>query len=150
MARERLSRGDLLMVAAILAIAGTVVAAYLTYEHFVSYNSSFCDINNFWNCSAVGKSPYGAVAGIPTSTVGLGGFLILLGLTIAAFRGVTLIGPWTVDRWLFVFAVLGALIGLGLTLIEIFVIHAICILCATGFALDLGIVALAVLLPRAD
>ncbi len=148
MARERLSRGDLLLLAAILALAGVVVAAYLTYEHFVSYSSSFCDINSFWNCTAVGQSPYGALAGIPTSTIGLAGFVILLGLAVAAFRGVDRIGPWSVDRWLLVFAIVGALIGFGLTLIEIFVIHAVCILCATGFGLDLGVVAVAVALRR--
>lgn len=150
MAREPLSRGDLLVLAAILAVAGTVVAAYLTYEHFVSYASSVCDINDFWSCSAVGNSPYGALAGIPTSSIGLAGFLVLFGLTVAAFRGTTRIGPWSVDRWLLVFAIVGALIGFGLTLIEIFLIHAICILCATGFGLDLGILGVALVLRRTE
>ena len=143
MAREAFSRGDLLLFVAVLAVAGAAVSAYLTYEWYAAFGSSVCDLNNYFNCSAVGQSAYSSFAGIPTATVGLAGFLILLVLAVGAFRGLERIGPWSVDRWLLVFASLGALVGLGLTLIEIFVIHAICIFCALGFAIDLGILTLA-------
>lgn len=148
MARERLSRGDLLLLDAVLAAGGVVVAAYLTYEKFVSFSSSFCDINDYFNCSRVGASSFSAIGPVPTATIGVAGFLLLLGLSVAAFRGMERIGPWSVDLWTLVLAVVGALLGLGLTFVEIFVIHAICILCATGFALDLGIVAVAMVLRR--
>ncbi len=148
MARSALSRGDLLLLAAILALAGVVVSAILTWQFFAAENATFCDITNYFSCTVVRESPYASFYGVPTSSVGLAGFVVLLGLTIAAFRGVDALGPWSVDGWLLVFAVLGGLVGLGLSFIEVFVIDAVCILCASGFALDLGILAVGIVLRR--
>lgn len=148
MAREQLSRGDRLVLVAILASAGAVVAAYLTYEWYVAFSSPFCDITSYFNCTKVGRSPFAAIGGVPTAVIGLAGFLILLGLSILAFRGVERIGPWSTDAWILLFAVVGSLVGLGLTFIEIFVIEAVCVLCTAGFALDLGILATAWSLRR--
>ena len=148
MAREPLSRGDLLLLGALLAVAGIADSAYLTYEKYAAAASQACDLNPFFNCTVVQTSPYSSVLGIPTAVLVLGGFVILTALFVLAFRGVERIGPWSVDFWLLLFATLGALIGLGLSLIEVFVIHAICLFCAAGFGLDLGILALAAVLRR--
>lgn len=148
MARERLSRGDLLLLNAVLAAGGAGVAVYLTYEKFVAFSSSFCDLNNYFSCSVVGSSSFASIGPVPTAVVGLAGFLLLLGLSLAAFRGVERIGRWSVDGWTLVLAIVGAVLGLGLTFVEVFVIHAVCLLCAAGFALDLGILAIAVVLRR--
>lgn len=148
MARERLSRGDLLLLNAILAAAGSAVAGYLTYEKLVSFGSSVCDINDYFSCKAVGSSVFSAIGPVPTAVIGLAGFLILFAFSVMAFRGRERLGPWPLDTWTLLFAVLGGLIGLALTFIEVFVINAVCILCATGFALDLGILAVALVLRR--
>ena len=143
-----LARGDLLLLVTVLAAVGTADAAYLTYEWYAAAGASWCDVSEYFSCTKVRESPWSAVGGIPTATVGLVGFLVLLGLTVLALRGVDSVWRWSTDRWILMFAATGALIGLGLTLIEILVIHAVCILCAFGFALDLGILVLAVLLLR--
>ena len=148
MAREALSRGDLLLLASVLAAAGVGVSALLTWQWFTGGGSSACDITNFFSCTAVRESPYASFAGIPTASVGLAGFVILLALSMAGFRGVESLGPWSVDAWLLLFAVLGALAGLALSLVEVFVIDAVCVFCASGFALDLGVLAVAVSLRR--
>lgn len=148
MARQGLSRGDLLLLAAVLSAAGAAVAAYLAYEKLAAFTSSFCDINSYWSCSAVGGSGYAAIGPVPTAAIGLAGFLVLLGLALLAFQGREQIGPWSVANWILMFAGLGALIGLGLTFLEVFVIEAICILCVTGFVLDLGVLAIALALRR--
>ena len=148
MVRSRMSRGDRLLLVVVLAAAGVFVAAYLTYEWFDAFRSAFCDIGSYFSCSAVGTSSFASVAGIPTSTIGIVGFLVLMVLSVAGLRGLEALGPWSVDTWILAVALLGALVGLGLTLIEIFVIRAVCILCAAGFALDLGILAVAVQLQR--
>ncbi len=150
MDREGLSRGDLLLLNAVLAAGGAGVAAYLTYEKLVAFSSSFCDVNDYFSCSAVGASSFASIGPVPTAVVGLAGFLLLLGLSVAAFRGVRRLGPWSLDGWVLILSVVGALVGLGLTFVELFVIHAVCILCATGFALDLGILAVAVVLRRTE
>ncbi len=148
MAGPRLSRGDLLLLVGVLAVAGAGVSAFLTWQWYTGGASGLCDVSNYFSCSTVRESPYASVGGIPTSTVGLVGFVILLGLSVAALRGVEALGPWSVDAWLLGFAILGALVGLGLTFLEVFVINAVCIFCAAGFALDLGILGLAGMLRR--
>ncbi len=139
MARKGMSRGDLLILIAVLAVFGIADAAYLTYQWYEAATASWCDLNSYFSCSRVRASAFAAVGGIPTATVGVAGFLILLVLVVLAFRGAEMLGPWSVDRWLLVFTSIGGLLGLALTLIEIFVIQAICILCVIGFGLDLGV-----------
>lgn len=142
------SRGDLLLFIAVLAAFGIADSAYLTWQWYEAADATWCDISSYFSCTAVRESAYAAVAGIPTAWVGVGGFAILLGLAVHALRGGGTIGPWSTDRWLLLFAGLGAAAGVGLTLIEIFVIQAICILCVVGFGLDLGILGVALLLVR--
>ena len=142
----RLSVGDRLLLIAVLAAFGAVDAGYLVYEWYAP--SGWCDLNDVFSCSKVRESVWSAVAGIPTATVGLVGFSVLLALAVLALRGTERIGPWTTFRWLLVFAIIGAGVGFGLTLVEIFAIHAVCILCALGFGLDLAVLGLAVTLPR--
>lgn len=148
MAREGLSRGDLLLLAAILAAAGVAVSAFLTWQWYTGAASGVCDISNYFSCTNVRNSPWASFAGIPTSTVGLVGFVVLLALTVAAFRGVDSLGPWSIDAWILAFAILGALAGLALSYLEVFVINAVCIFCATGFALDLGVLTAALVLGK--
>ena len=150
MPRQRLSRGDLLLLAALLAAAGVAVSAFLTWQYYTGEASGVCDVNSFWNCTVVRQSPWSSFGGIPTSAAGLGGFVVLLALAVLGLRGIELPGPWSTDAWLLGFAVLGALIGLGLTYLELFVIGAVCIFCATGFAMDLGVLAVAVGLRRSS
>lgn len=138
MAREPLSRGDLLLLVVLLAAAGIGDAAYLAYEWYLPAGQQVCDINPFINCTTVRLSVYSSFLGVPTALFGLAGFAVLLVLALLAFRGVERLGPWSVDRWLLAFASLGAVLGLGLTLIEIFVIGAICLFCVFGFAVDLA------------
>ncbi len=146
----RLARGDVLLLIAVLAAVGAADGAYLTYEWYAAASSSWCDVNAYFSCTAVRQSVWSAIGGVPTATVGLGGFLILLVLAALSFRGVDAICRWSTDRWLLLFVGVGAAIGFGLTLIEIFAIHAICLLCLLGFVLDLGILGLAVFLRGAE
>ncbi len=148
MAGGRLSRGDLLLLVALLAVAGAGVSAFLTWQWYTGGASGLCDVSNYFSCSTVRESPYASFDGVPTATIGLAGFVVLAFLSVAALRGVDRLGPWSVDAWLLGFAGLGALVGMGLTLIEVFVIDAVCVFCAAGFALDLGILGLAVVLRR--
>lgn len=147
MADSFLSRGDALLLVVVLAAFGVVDSAYLTYEWYAAESASWCDIGSYFSCTRVRESPFSAVGGVPTAMVGVLGFGVLAALAGLALRGTPIWGPWTVDRWLLAFAALGAAIGVGLTLIEVFVIEAICLLCVVGFVLDLAILGLVVRLP---
>jgi uncharacterized membrane protein len=148
MAHERISEGDLLVLVVLLSIAGAVVSGYLTWQWYEAASSSWCDVDAYFSCSRVRESPYSAIAGIPTATVGVAGFLSLLALTILLFLGRRSVGRIRVLPALLAFASVGAAIGAGLTVIEVAVIHAICLLCAAGFAIDLVILGLVVTLSR--
>jgi len=143
MAREGLSRGDLLLLVAVLAAFGIADSLYLTWQWYDTASASWCDLDTYFSCTKVRESTFAAIGGVPTAIVGVAGFAILLSLGLLALRGRDALGPWPTTRWLLAFASSGAAIGLGLTLVEVFVIQAICILCVLGFALVLGILAVA-------
>ncbi|TLZ64916.1 MAG: hypothetical protein E6K13_00850 [Methanobacteriota archaeon] len=143
-----LSRGDLLVLVALLATAGTVDAAYLTGEWYAAAGASFCDVGSYFSCSRVRESPFSAVGGVPTALIGVIGFGLILAVSTSLFLGRSRIGRMDLNRGLAVLAGIGAVIGLGLSLIEVFVIQAVCLLCAAGFALDLGILGLALAIQR--
>lgn len=144
----RMSRGDLLLLALVLAAGGIADAAYLTWEWYAEAGASFCDVNAYFSCSEVRRSVFSSVAGVPTAAIGLAGFVILAVLAGLAFSGRPRLGRWQVEPIFLGFAILGALVGAGLFLIEVFIIHAICLLCGIGFVLDLGITGIAAALVR--
>jgi uncharacterized membrane protein len=76
------------------------------------------------------------------------GFAILLGLAAAGLRGVETLGAWSVDRWIVSIAGIGVAIGAGLTLVEVFLIEAVCLVCTLGFGLGILVFVLAFSLTR--
>jgi len=143
-----MSRGDLLLLIAVLAGFGIVASAYLTWQWYEAASSSWCDLDDYFSCTRVRESPFAAFAGIPTAVVGVAGFVILLALSILALRGVERIRRTAVEVWVIAFAAVGVAIGTALTWVEVFVIQAICVLCVVGFALAIGILILALLVAR--
>jgi vitamin-K-epoxide reductase (warfarin-sensitive) len=143
-----LSRGDLLLMALLLSLAGIGDAAYLTWQWYAAASSTVCDISSYFSCSRVRESVYSAVGGIPTATVGLVGFAVLAVLAFLALGGRDHLGRFRTDRLLLTFASIGVAVGAVLSAIEVFVIEAICLLCLLGFLLDLGVLGLAVVLVR--
>src|SRR5437867_6111280 len=141
MAEGRLSRGDVLLLVAVLAVFGVADSVYLTWQWYEHASQSWCDVDPFWSCTKVRESPFAAVAGVPTANVGTVGFALVLALAALGLRGVERIGPWALDRWLLLLAIAGALVGGGLSVVEVVVIDAVCVLCALAFAIDLGVLA---------
>jgi len=135
----RFARGDVLLLVAVLAAFGVADSAYLTWQWYEHATQSWCDVDPFWSCTKVRESPFAAVAGVPTANLGTGGFALLLVLAALGLRGVERVGPWAIDRWLLLFAIAGAVVGAGLTIVEVLVIDAVCLLCALAFVIDLVI-----------
>jgi len=148
MAFGGLSRGDLLLLATLLAITGAADASYLTWQWYAEAGASWCDVNSYFSCSRVRESSFASIGGVPTAVIGVIGFLAVFVVATFLLLGRVRLGPFNLNRWLLVLASIGAAIGLGLTVIEVFVIQAVCLLCAVGFALDLGILGLALAIRR--
>lgn len=106
-----------------LSIIGIVLSGYLTYLHFVpeKFDTSFCNINDFFSCSTVNKSSYATFLGVPVAVIGMLGFVLLgwLSLGRSAYHRVGI----------FYLSLVGLGFMLYLTGAELFVIRAVCILC---------------------
>lgn len=115
----------------LLAIAGIGIMGYLTYIHYAN-TQSFCDLSETISCDVVTTSIYSEIFGIPVSLLGMGYFLLIIGL-IARMRN-----NQTLNN-IFLLTVLVLIPSLYLSLLEVFVIKAFCILCETSKILMIGI-----------
>jgi uncharacterized membrane protein len=125
-----------------LAIAGMAIAAYLSIVRALG-EAPVCDPSH--GCDVVAQSKYAVLFGIPVAYLGLA-FTITLVVATAAWW-------WTADRRAlqasYVLLLFGTLFVAYLTFLELFVIHAVCIWCAT-FAVTIvaGLVSAAVAMRR--
>ena len=72
----KIKREKTLKIIFLLAILGILVSSYLTYIYYSEKYSS-CELSETFSCSAVSKSQYGEILGIPVSLFGIVGYLIL-------------------------------------------------------------------------
>jgi vitamin-K-epoxide reductase (warfarin-sensitive) len=126
----------LLMVIAVLALAGIVVSSISLAHHYSASKTSFCDFGESFNCDIVNKSEYSTILGVPVSLIGIVGYAAVLMLaTLYRSRS----DSATIIFW-------GALAGLGfalyLTYIEAYVLTVWCILCLSSMFLILSIAVL--------
>lgn len=116
-----------------LVVAGTGVAAYLTWVAVDSEQQPFC--SGVGDCQAVQSSEFAEIAGIPIAVLGLGMYVTLLALVAARrfWSGATEAG---LDRPMasatFGVALSGALYSGYLTYLELFEIEAICAWCVAS------------------
>jgi uncharacterized membrane protein len=106
----------------ILAIVGLATAAYLAATKLLGA-APIC--GPLHGCEDVAASQYSEVFGVPVALVGVGFSIVLVGLSSAWWR--------TADRRALLGAyglsLLGCFVVAGLTYLELFIIHAICVYC---------------------
>ena len=115
-----------------LGLLATLIAdsLYLTWVHYQPA-ALVCGLDG--GCHTVQASEYSSVIGIPVALLGLGMYLVLLGLALVRLRRPRLAPVLTVGM---VGALVGAVVYYGyLTWLEIAVIHAICQWCVIGAVL---------------
>jgi uncharacterized membrane protein len=119
------SERNLRMTAAVLAVAGIAVAAYIAISEGGG-GSPKCLVGGH-GCETVAQSRYSHLAGINVAVIGIAGYVVLLAAALA---------PGDPGRFAGFFA---ALIGFGfsayLTYLELFVIDAICQWCVASAVL---------------
>jgi uncharacterized membrane protein len=130
---------------AALALIGLVIAVYLAITKLTG-GAPVC--GPIHGCDTVAASSYSEVLGIPVAVYGVGFSVVLVGLAVAWWRradGWALLGAYGLG-------LLGCLVVAGLTYLELFVIHAICVYCvAYAITVVAGfIVAAAALRMRTD
>ncbi len=121
---ERIARGRLGGPMVLLAAAGTAIAAYLSVVR-ASGASAVCDPSH--GCDVVAASPYAVILGIPVAYLGLAYSLVLLAVTAAWWQRAdrrALQAAWAL-------LLLGTLFVAYLTFLELAVINAVCLWCAS-------------------
>jgi uncharacterized membrane protein len=120
---------------ALLALAGIAVSSVSLAHHYADDSeSSFCAVDETFNCDLVNKSIYARLFGVPVALIGMVGYAALLALAFVRSR-------W--GRRLLALAALGGLgFALYLTYIEAFILGVYCLLCLTSLALIAAITVL--------
>ena len=113
------------MAAAVLALAGVFLAAYLYLYKLGRIGTLACGTGS---CEAVQLSRWSRFLGLEVSLIGLLGYVALLILALVATRPALEQARWPA-RWLAALSGLGVLFSAYLTAIELFVLHAICRWC---------------------
>ncbi len=112
----------------VLSLFGIFVSGYLSAKRLTG-GSLAC--SRWAQCDTVNNSMYAKIYGVPVAFIGLAGYLVLLGLAVAALQtwGPTHRRLLTIS---FILALGGAGFSAYLTYLELFVIEAICVWCVAS------------------
>jgi uncharacterized membrane protein len=109
------------IAAAILALIGVGVTAYLVWERYHG-NAPVCALGR--GCLTVQRSEWSTVAGVPVAFMGLLAYIGLLACALVRWQ-------WAALASLFI-TILGVMLSAYLTYLELFQINAICEYCVTS------------------
>jgi uncharacterized membrane protein len=104
-----------------LSGVGALMMGYLWQLHGTAATEAFCDLGSAASCSIVNQSIYAEVFGIPIALLGGVFFLLILVLSL----------PWSRPRVrpIFFLSILALVPSLYLSVIEVTVIHSVCVVC---------------------
>ena len=107
------------VVLGVLAVAGLLISAYLTWTHIAGITPVCAGGRS--GCETVQSSRYAEILGVPVSVLGIVGYAGLLFSAVLRSE---------VDVYLgFLISLAGTLFSAYLTYLEVFVIHALCQWC---------------------
>jgi uncharacterized membrane protein len=123
-------------------VVGLLMSAYLTYLSLMPPTS--CPVGEFsiFSCNDVIYSEYAHFYGISVAVLGLGWFIIALGLIMIARRDSRFI------RGIVLWSILGAAGVAGFVYTEIFLLGSICPLCTIAHVAGLAILGLSIASTR--
>ena len=123
-----------------LAVAGFLVASYLSYVHYRLHADpgwrSACDLDERVTCDAVVVSPYAVIFHMPISMIGMWFYLGVGLLALATLRG----RPWTFPRSpavvVFVAGLVATAASIALATVSVVAIGALCPACALTYGIN--------------
>jgi len=125
------------------AAVGLVVSAYLMY--LSSLPPASCPIGEvgILSCNDVIYSKYAHFYGVSVALLGLGWFIVIIGLIVVSSRDMRLF------RWVVAWSILGAAGVVAFVYTEAFLLGSICPLCTIAHLSGLAILAISILHLRA-
>jgi uncharacterized membrane protein len=120
-------------------LIGLGFSLYAMVEVLYPAAQGTCSINPFFSCGKVDQSAYTHIGPVPDWLVGVGGFVLLLALDLPLLRSYEV-------RYLYGIAVLAAVglaVAVGLGLVELTLIHAVCPICLGAYLSDAAVMGLA-------
>ena len=111
----------------VVSIIGAIDSLYLSWVK-ITHSQAFCGTSG--QCETVNNSPYSEIGGVPIAYLGLGAYLVVIGLLYLEKRE----GFWRDNSQLLVFGIslVGVIYSAYLTYLEIAVIYAICPYCVVS------------------
>lgn len=129
MLKTMIEKKQYLILLTVLLALGMLITAYLVYQHYKSAGGSFCNVSDYVSCDVVNKSKYSEIVGFPVALLGF------LAYAIFFFFSIGFLKNWKFPRRtlgvLVFFSAASVLFSLYLTIIEFFVLKALCLLCIT-------------------
>jgi len=116
------------MAAALLALIGVLLAAYLYLYKIGVVGTMVCGAGD---CEVVQSSQWARFLGIEVSLIGLLGYVGILGVSLVGLQPANQERRWP-DLWLIALSGGGVLFSAYLTYIELFVLDAICRWCVVS------------------
>lgn len=126
------------------SVVGLALAVFAMLETIDPALQSACSVDPIFSCSAVTTSGHTTILGVPDWSIGLAGFILLVGLDVPLYR------TW---KRSYLAGILGlSTIGFGLSLylayVEVFVIGHVCPVCLGTYIANAFVLAAAVGLWR--
>lgn len=123
----------LLITIIILSLAGLVDSGYALRQHYAEPGESACNVSATVNCDTVNQSKYSELIGIPVAGIGMAGYALFIGLSALILAGLAR------STWVLVLLAGASLVAFVysfyLTLVEIFVLGAVCPMCIISMSL---------------
>ena len=131
----------------VLSVAGLLVSAYLTVEHYTASTTLACPETGVVNCQKVTSSAQSSFVGIPVALLGLLFFVAMVAATLpAAWRW-----TWSIMRYTRLgLTVLGVAFVIYLIYAELFILDAICLWCTAVHVLTFALFAVVALGAAGD
>lgn len=129
------------MAAALLSLAGLFVSLYLYLYKLGKIGALVCGTGD---CEKVQLSQWSRFIGIDVALIGVVGYVVMLGVTLAALQPALAHVRWP-STALVLLAGGGVAFAIYLTYVELFVIHAICRWCVASAVIVAAIFAAALL-----
>lgn len=132
-----------------LAIVGFLISIYMTWLHYKPSGTSFCSINEKFDCSEVAKSRYSSILGVPVALIGVLGYISIA--VISCFliyrdvRKYPSLNVGLLNRIVLLLAGAGFAFSVYLTIAQEYIIRVWCVMCISSAIVITAIFILAII-----